>query len=300
MRQFSGFPLMVLANREELYARTSTGPQITPRHEAVPAWIGGIDRLAGGTWLGINEFGLVVGVTNREKKMPPASPPSRGLLCRSLLAQKDSRSAAQSAWRELDTNRYAGCNLLMADRDGGVLVEAGDALRSTELGDGLHLIANGALNDPDDLRIRRVRGEFLRARPSGADEWFQAARSICGMTADGSEPPICLVGRDRGTVSSTVFGLGEPLGISQYWFAPGSPVSTPFENVSPLLVQLFASESVVGNPRAHDPHVDIGPPDDSPARRAIAQHIAGKAAEFHFPEPSTDSPYRILLRGPWE
>src|SRR6516165_3609603 len=95
--QFDEVPILVLANREELYARPAVGPRLFRREGEVPAWFGGIDLLAGGTWLGVNEFGLVVAVTNRKKNAPPEQPPSRGWLCRSLLTFRKTASAAAGA-----------------------------------------------------------------------------------------------------------------------------------------------------------------------------------------------------------
>src|SRR5438552_3923058 len=71
LRQFEDWPVLVLANREEAYSRPSAGPQIFPRQVDRPAWMGGVDLTAGGTWLGVNELGLFVAVTNRKKSTPP-------------------------------------------------------------------------------------------------------------------------------------------------------------------------------------------------------------------------------------
>ncbi len=309
--RFEDFPVLVLANREEFYARPSAGPRLFPRDRENPGWMGGVDLIAGGTWLGVNEFGLIVAVTNRKKHLPPENPPSRGLLCRKLLAGRESASVIEKALRELEGNRIAGCNLLIADRDSAIVIEAGDTLKATELPPGLHLLANAELNDPADRRIERVRREFSRANPLTPEEWFHTARNVCQLTAFGDAPAICLAGSDRGTVSSTILGLGQPLATSRYWFAPGPPDSTAFDEYTPLLRQLF-DQSVCppvpdGADRAQpdvlaerDSLPDIEPPDDSPARRAVRQSLTYGSSNLQVPEPAANSPYRILLRGPWE
>src|SRR5258708_26866575 len=86
--RFSDFPVLILANREEFYARPSAGPTLIPRIAEIPGWMGGLDLTAGGTWLGLNEYGLLVAVTNRKKHNLPANPPSRGPLCRTRLAAR--------------------------------------------------------------------------------------------------------------------------------------------------------------------------------------------------------------------
>src|SRR5438105_13771126 len=87
-------PLLIAANREEYYARPSLPPAIQP---GTPRVLCGIDARAGGTWLGVNEHGLVVAVTNRAKPSPPAAARSRGLLCRELLNFRRAGTAIEFA-----------------------------------------------------------------------------------------------------------------------------------------------------------------------------------------------------------
>jgi hypothetical protein len=315
--QFREVPIVILANREEFYARPTAAPRLFPRTGETPAWFGGIDLLAGGTWLGVNEFGLLVAVTNRKKEPPPENPPSRGLLCRSLLTFRETASAAAGAMRELSDNNYAGCNLLIADRESARVVEAGDALKSTQLDPGLHLIANAALNDDVDPRIRRVRREFERVGGLGVEAWFNEARRVCPLTAGGGEPAICLIGRDRGTVSSTVLGIPHDPARAQYWYAPGSPNVTPYEDYSLQFQRMLrglagdSNRAAPSNPAAF-PGTDLEPPEESPARRAVRQSLNWRLKERDGSNPAAPSgrgaieedpevlPYRILLRGPWE
>ncbi|MBI3864028.1 MAG: NRDE family protein [Planctomycetia bacterium] len=310
-RESPEFPILVLANREEFYARPTASPQIFPREGAAPAWMGGTDLVAGGTWLGVNELGMVVAVTNRPKTQLPENPPSRGLLCRRLLAHYATASALELARDELQANKYAGCNLLIADRETAYVVEAGDELKLTQLTPGLHLLTNAELNAPDDLRIARVRRELAQARSGAPAGWFENAERICRLSGDGGEVPICLVGPDRGTVSSTVIGLGRDLFDSRYLYAPGPPQVTPYEDFTPLLKQLLAGWAGLGTAGPPDavsssaktaPRSvpDIEPPDNSPARRAMRQNLEAGGVALQVPDLPADSPYRILLRGPWQ
>jgi hypothetical protein len=231
------------------------------------------------------------------------------------LAGRQTASVAEAALRELQGNRFAGCNLLIADRDNACVVEAGDTLKRTHLPPGLHLLANAELNDAVDSRIERVRHEFSIANPTTAEAWFHAARHICQLPASGDAPPICLSGSDRGTVSSTVLGLGRPLQTSRYWFAPGPPNATAYDDHTPLLRQLlgvppFAAGQAVAEDLKRDssqtggaayyPPTDIEPPADSPARRAVRHSLTYGTSDLQVPEPTPNSPYRILLRGPWQ
>src|SRR5438270_12576142 len=119
-------PVIVGANREEHYARGGEPPHIL-RDSC--AFVAGTDPLAGGTWLGVNEHGVLVAVTNRRKSYVPDRPRSRGLLARELLGCPSAAAAVELATRELDADRYAGCNFLCADRERAVVLQAGDWLR---------------------------------------------------------------------------------------------------------------------------------------------------------------------------
>ena len=89
---FEDFPLIVAANRDEHYDRPSAAPSLI---ETTPKIIAGRDLRAGGTWLGVNSAGLMVGVLNRhlDGNSPVADARSRGLLCMELLRCMSSAAA---------------------------------------------------------------------------------------------------------------------------------------------------------------------------------------------------------------
>ena len=120
--------------------------------------------MAGGTWLGINEYGVIVAVTNRRKSLLPAMPRSRGLLVRELLTSRSAIAAADRATRELDGNKYAGCNLLCVDSERAVVIQAGDWLRVRPLPTGLHVLSNGDVNDEGDRRVGHALWALNRER----------------------------------------------------------------------------------------------------------------------------------------
>jgi len=206
------FPVMLLANREELYARPSAAPQIVSRTGEAPAWIGGVDLLAGGTWLGVAESGLVVAVTNRAKTALPLNPRSRGILCRSLLEYRDAGSAGEAAQRELESNQYAGCNLLIADRERAFVIEAGNFLKTTTLSAGLHLIANHNLNPADDPRIGRVRRAFDHVNPADDAACSRARHGLINGARDREGlPPVAVPARTVAARRDTIRRLFTPL-----------------------------------------------------------------------------------------
>ena len=63
------WPLLLAANRDELRTRPSRPPA---RHwPDRPQVRGGLDVTAGGTWLGVNDDGLVAAVLNRRGTLGP-------------------------------------------------------------------------------------------------------------------------------------------------------------------------------------------------------------------------------------
>jgi uncharacterized protein with NRDE domain len=227
-------PVVVGANREEFYARGGEPPRILDG--AVRA-LAGFDPVAGGTWFGVNAHGLLAAVTNRPKSSVPPQPPSRGLLVRELLACPDSRAAVTLASRELGTDRYAGCNILLADQENAVVLHAGDWLRVRPLPPGLHVLTAHDVNDASDRRLGHALWWLEQRRYRSSEHCLSALKELCAQPGNG-DPPICLRGTDRGTVSSTLVVLRSTLAESRYLHAQGPPDRTPYTDYSRCLLEL--------------------------------------------------------------
>jgi len=225
-------PLVVGANREETYARGGLPPQLL---DGEPRAVAGLDPVAGGTWLGVNASGVVVAVTNRRKSQLPDRPRSRGLLARELLGCSTAAAAVEQATRELDSGRYAGCNFLCADSDRAVVLHAGDWLRVRPLPPGLHVMGNDDVNDATEPRIGYAMWWLHQRGYSRASECVDALKELCGLCR-GEGPDVCIRGKERGTVSSSILVLREPLAKSTYLHAQGPPDRTPYEDVSHLFL----------------------------------------------------------------
>src|SRR5262245_813288 len=89
----AGHPFVGAANRDEFHDRPSDPPAARGGDPAV--WCG-LDRRAGGTWLGINAAGVAVVLTNRRGGEDPARP-SRGAAARAALARRSAFDAAAGA-----------------------------------------------------------------------------------------------------------------------------------------------------------------------------------------------------------
>ncbi len=142
-RQHADYPLVVIANRDEYYAR--------PTRDAY--WwddadiFAGRDLEAGGTWLGINHHGHFAAVTNvREPGGMNPGKISRGELTRNYLSANQS---AEEYLQQLSTHDqdYAGFNLLLADQLGLWFYSNRDhGIRQIE--PGIYGISNGGFDEP--------------------------------------------------------------------------------------------------------------------------------------------------------
>lgn len=236
------FPVFVFANREESTDRPSAPPEIVPASPEKSSWLGGRDLLAGGTWLGVNQSGLIAAVTNRAKNPKPGPLKSRGRLCRELLEQDSLEAAEREFHRQWKRENFAGFNLLLIAPDRGIVISAGHSLTTEPIPPGRHAITNGDWNDPGDKRLTRTR-RAMDAFPEDAetiDDWIELAKTHCGLGEETGNDAVCLpCDRGWGTVSSSIIALSNDPARSRYLHAAGSPAVVPYQDYSPLLVSLL-------------------------------------------------------------
>jgi hypothetical protein len=243
LRAVEDAPLVVGANREERYDRPGEPPQIL---SGPCRAVAGVDPQAGGTWLGVNDHGVLVAVTNRSKLEIPAKPRSRGLLVRDLLLNsRRAADAVETAKRELRPDRYAGCNLVLADGERAVVLHGGDWMSVWPLPPGLHVLANHDVNQEGDARVGHALAWLGRRSYRSSGDCLAALKKLCGQRG-GESPPICLDKGDRGTVSSTLIALRPSLAEGVYLHAQGPPDRTPYEDYSYLLKKLAGAPPAGG------------------------------------------------------
>ncbi len=231
-------PILVAANREENYDRASLPPSI---QSGKPRILCGMDKQAGGTWLGVNQHGMFVGVSNRGKLSRPIAPKSRGVLCRHLLRCGSARQAVDRALEELHTGNYDGANYVIADSESGWVVHGGDEIEVSELQEGLSIISNRDVNDPRDERVILARRLLtLQTLDSPVKFLAVASKVFARAPSPPGRPSMVLRSKDRGTVSSTLISLGKKPRDAIYQFANGSPDETKFEDYSPLLRDILS------------------------------------------------------------
>ncbi|WP_324662206.1 NRDE family protein [Haloarcula sediminis] len=231
---FEGTPIAFAANRDELLDRPSEPPERRQwgREVVAPA-----DAEAEGTWVGYNEDGLLVAVTNRWTDADLAGERSRGLLVRDCLSHGSAEDAARAVEGAVREAEYAGFNLLLADENAAVLLEWDGQLAVRTLEPGVHVVVNvGADGDyripghrPDVGKQQAGNADRLReamqVEPGeGADSWLDRAGEAIGDHDYG----VCVHGDGFGTRSSSLIALGES---RRYEFADGPPCTARFRPV---------------------------------------------------------------------
>jgi uncharacterized protein with NRDE domain len=222
------------ANREEAYERGGAPPGLQRGRRP---FVGGIDPRAGGTWLGINDCGVLVAITNRPDRLIPQQARSRGLLARDVLGMRSSAEAAALAAAELTTGHYGGCNVVLLDASSGHVVSAAESVRSDAIRPGIHGLTNGNVDDKSDRRISYALQKLGESDLSSAEQAARVFRTICSSALPGA-PPMCIHRQEGGTVSSSVIVLRTPVAGSEIWHCQGSPDSRPYKNCSHLFCEL--------------------------------------------------------------
>lgn len=232
---FPEVPVALAANRDELLDRPSEPPE---RRNWETGVVAPKDTEAEGTWLGYNEHGLLVTITNRWDGRTVEGSRSRGLLVRDALACESAAAAARFVERELDGREYEGFHLLVADERAALLVEFDGRPRVRTLDPGVHIVVNvgadGEYSIPagreDAGRQQTASAEAVRRtlRPepgeSGQD-WLGRA----GCALGDHECGVCIHGDGFGTRSSSLVHLG----TDRTWFefADGPPCESGYERV---------------------------------------------------------------------
>ena len=161
-REFKNFPLVVAANRDEHFSRPSAPPQALLEK---PWVFGGKDLIAGGTWLGVNEHGLIVGIVNRRVEAPRAmnTPRSRGLLCLDMLRAKDVAQAREWLAQE-DGSNYQPFIVLVASAEAALVAyNSANEIRQIELEAGIHVFSNTSFSDPNSDKLSHAHQLFSAA-----------------------------------------------------------------------------------------------------------------------------------------
>ena len=245
------WPFIMAANRDEMAGRSWKAPgRHWPDRDHVVA---GLDETAGGSWLGLNDDGVVAGVMNRPHTLGPAKGHrSRGELPLEALDHATAEDAAE-ALSHLDAAAYRPFNLIVADARHAFWVRAAGDEDDTATGgiaqaidvkpipEGLSMITAHDLDDAASPRLAFHRPRFAAAPAPDPerDDWgpwpaLMASREAA-HDAGPSGAMTVVTGTGFGTVSSSLIALPAlgRFGVKpKFLFAAGRPGEALYRPIS--------------------------------------------------------------------
>lgn len=235
-----------------------------------------LDIKSQGTWIGLNEYKVVVGLTNLypENKIKIKS---RGHLCLEALKEHTAKEACDFIVTEYETNQYQKVNMFCCDLKNAYLIKCNNYAEVIPLGSGVHVLTNY------DFREEPKTNEDLQTMFNSKHRRERALEILNDLTFDNVEKNIDLlktVCRDhqqcpyaipklskyytkrfdpfslkRGlnlcthsdsnrpykTTSSTIIAVGLDLSKTKYLYSAGNPCENEYHDYSFLFNSSYHS-----------------------------------------------------------
>jgi len=226
------WPLVVAANREERFDRPTERPTLLNR---TPSVFGGKDLRAGGTWLAVNQWGMLCAVTNRPRQEAPADRVrSRGLLCLDASRQKSPIAVADLMGRAVQEQAYDGFNLVCATTAVAKVFYYDGALREKQLGHAVTVLSTGEANDRSLDKVRCVYERLEGFAAEALTAWIERLEAVCRSHCAGPDGrgACCEHLGEAGTVSSSILAFHDrDPRKNMFRHAPGPPCQTTYETL---------------------------------------------------------------------
>jgi len=223
----TGFPLVVGHDRDELVSRPWLAPA---RRPDAPGVLAPRDVQAGGIWIGVNDAGLVVAITNRFGARLDDSLPSRGRLGLRALARQSAAAALADVEAHLETQHYRGFNLVLADAQHVFVVSRdGPLAQRHDLGEGVHVVTS--IHHVNAHETSSLSAVLERSARHGPETFGERLRHV--MSDDTPLPSGVAVCKHLGrfaTVCGSIVWVG-PHGPTRFEQTAGPPCRTPFVDV---------------------------------------------------------------------
>jgi uncharacterized protein with NRDE domain len=197
--------------------------------------------LAGGTWLGVNEHGLLVGILNRRSNSEPNPLPrsrSRGLLCLDLLKLKSAEDARAFVSRHEEV--YQPFTVVFVDpKEGWMAYNARQQIETQRLEEGLHVYSSAGEIAVRSEKADRAHLQFTQVLDEMGSScqdksgWLRPLQTVLGdhQVSNGSADPreaICVHGEVSGTISSTIIFHDQRDRQFSTFHCPGAPCRRDF------------------------------------------------------------------------
>ena len=228
--RFPSHPILVAGNRDERTERRSSPPGlwVGHRHRVISPR----DRLAGGTWLGVNDRGMFAGITNVAGEAPRPGTSSRGELPHVALDEDDLDAGAAAVAAAVAGRDFLGFQLALCDGERTlVLRHAAGALTRIEWPDPVLALSN--LHAPGKLSLLGLAAALLPAQ-NAVDQLERLRPLLLDRGGDGRHP-VLKRGPGYGTVSSSLIAVPAGDGSDLVWrYTAGPPDVAEYRNYGNL------------------------------------------------------------------
>ncbi|MCH8067736.1 MAG: NRDE family protein [Candidatus Marinimicrobia bacterium] len=242
------YSIIIAANRDEFYTRSSSPPTII---ETDPIIFAPQDLEAGGTWFGINEYGLAAMITNvwtmsnGRLYQGETSTRSRGQLTLDVLRCPNVKSAKIVVQQKIEADIYQFFNLAVLSYKEGIVFSFAGEIKEFPLSPGEAIILNTPYHSspkkPD--RLPQYTPE-INLSDNAIHQWLSEVQNYLSQ-----HPDYCKHNEFYGTRSSQIVLISkrdpsadghEPLFQDRMWYADGPPCDTTFIDFSPQLQKVTA------------------------------------------------------------
>lgn len=223
------YPIVVAGNRDEQRDRPASPPGL---------WVGQRrrvlsprDRRAGGTWLGVNDRGMVAGITNLAGAPPGEAGTTRGDLPHLALDHDTIDEAAAAVVAAAGARRHGGFHLVLCDgRRTVVLRHGGSGVHVIEWPSESIVVTNQHV--PGELMLPDLAAAAAAGLP--LPQRLALLRPILLDEGPRSGHAVLKRGGTYGTVSSSLIAVPHDPRRLHWEYAAGSPDEVEYRNYGNL------------------------------------------------------------------
>lgn len=234
-------PIVVGGNRDERTDRKAAPPGLwVGEHHRV---LSPRDRVAGGTWLAIDERGWFAGITNLAGIPAIPEAPSRGLLPHLALDEPDLDAAVTMVQERVRAQAHSGFQLVLCDGERTlVLRHAHGELRVQSWRDEVLVVTNE--HAPGQLVLRGLSAALVPGL--AVEARLDALAPLLRDPGGAGHHAVCKRGDGYGTVSSSLLAVPAGGGPGLVWrYAAGPPDTTAYRNYGNLERRLLPDSDSV-------------------------------------------------------
>jgi len=167
------WPLIIAGNRDEVLDREWEKP--FGHWHKYPSVIAGKDLLGGGTWLGINKYGMVATVLNRTNSIGPSkNKKSRGFLPLKILKHDNIRSAIDEV-SSINCKEWKSFNLFFGDNKNAYWAKntGKNKIIISKINKGKHFLDNYDLDSFKSPKLKHNHKYFYESKDPDPnnDDW---------------------------------------------------------------------------------------------------------------------------------